>query len=102
MSGGEASYGGASLRLLISGHVQGVGYRGWLVAEARRLGITGWVRNLVDGRVEALLQGEPAMVERLVEACGDGPGGAIVRRVDRVATRNVRGEMPPTRGFEQR
>ena len=99
MSGAEAS-GGGSLRLLVSGRVQGVGYRAWLVIEARRLGVTGWVRNLVDGRVEALVQGEPAMTERLVKACAVGPVGAAVHRVDRVAT--TIDDMTPTHGFEQR
>lgn len=101
MSGLEAG-GVTSLRLLISGRVQGVGYRAWLVGEARRLGVAGWVRNLVDGRVEALLTGEPATLERLASACTDGPTFAAVSRIDRVATTIGPDEMAQTAGFEQR
>ena len=90
------------LRLLISGRVQGVGYRAWLVTEARRLGVTGWVRNLADGRVEALLQGAPAKLDRLAAACADGPPGAAVSRIDRLATTTGPDDLAATDRFEQR
>ncbi len=98
MSGVEAA---RTLRLLISGRVQGVGYRAWLVTEARGLDVAGWVRNLADGRVEALLQGEAATLERLAAACAEGPRGAVVSRIDRLATAGL-DDMPSTAGFEQR
>jgi acylphosphatase len=69
-------------RLEISGRVQGVGYRDWLVAAAQRLGLTGWVRNRRDGSVEAHAQGERTLVERLVEQCRRGPAAADVAAVD--------------------
>ncbi|MDT7953082.1 MAG: acylphosphatase [Acetobacteraceae bacterium] len=65
-------------RLRIAGLVQGVGYRDWMVRQANRLGITGWVRNRGDGTVEALVDGDTAAVEELLRACRRGPPGASV------------------------
>jgi acylphosphatase len=68
-------------RLFISGRVQGVGFR-WFVQEtAAREGVTGWVRNLADGRVEAYVEGESDSVERVERALRQGPGGARVQNV---------------------
>ena len=72
----------AALRLLISGRVQGVWFRGSMQAEARRLGLSGWARNLADGRVEALVEGEAAAVEALRNWTACGPAGARVESVD--------------------
>ena len=68
-------------RLVIAGRVQGVGYRVWMVGEAVRLGVSGWVRNSADGGVEALVHGDPAAVEELLRACRLGPAGASVRSI---------------------
>jgi len=65
-------------RLSISGQVQGVGFRAWMVREAVKLGISGWVRNRGDGTVEALVHGDPAAVEELSRACRLGPPAAVV------------------------
>lgn len=62
----------------IKGRVQGVWYRGWTVETARALGLDGWVRNRSDGSVEAVFQGPPAAVNRMIEACHDGPPAARV------------------------
>lgn len=67
--------------LSISGLVQGVGYRWATVAEARRLGLAGWVRNRMDGSVEAVVQGPPEAVRGLIEWAHRGPPGAMVRQV---------------------
>lgn len=69
------------LRLRITGRVQGVWYRGATEAEARRLSVDGWVRNLSDGSVEALIEGERPAVRALADWCRQGPPGAHVRDV---------------------
>jgi acylphosphatase len=66
----------------VSGRVQGVWYRDSCRAEARRLGVAGWVRNLRDGRVEAVFEGEPDAVEAMVSWCHEGPPHALVTRVE--------------------
>jgi acylphosphatase len=68
-------------RLAIHGRVQGVGFRWSLCAEAKALGLTGWVRNRRDGSVEAVLCGPPAAVEALTAWAYRGPPGARVERV---------------------
>ena len=65
-------------RFLISGRVQGVGYRYFAREVAVREGVTGWVRNLSDGRVEARVEGEVEAVTRVERALRSGPGGARV------------------------
>ena len=69
-------------RVLVAGRVQGVGFRWAVEDEARDAGVTGWVRNLPDGRVEAVFEGEEESVRRMVGICRRGPA---VARVDDVA-----------------
>lgn len=66
----------------MSGRVQGVFFRSSTRGKALRLGITGWVRNLRDGRVEALFEGDSNKVDEVIEFCQKGPPSAIVEKVD--------------------
>jgi acylphosphatase len=85
-----------SVRLHIKGHVQGVFYRAWTVEQARARGLTGWVRNLRDGSVEALFSGDGAQVDDMVRACTQGPPAA------RVADITLHADHPPVEdGFHQ-
>ena len=70
-----------SVRLRISGRVQGVGYRAWAMDTGRRLGLRGWVRNRADGSVEALVTGDEDTVAAMIEVCREGPDAARVAEV---------------------
>ena len=86
-----------TLRLRIRGRVQGVGYRASMADAARRVGVHGWVRNRLDGSVEALVSGAPAAVQQLLDWARRGPPAARVDALD------CEGDIAPrTRGFEQR
>ena len=69
-------------RLTIKGRVQGVGYRDWAMMTGRQLGLAGWVRNLSDGAVEALIVGDETAVGTMIEACRKGPAMARVEAID--------------------
>ena len=83
--------------LIISGRVQGVFYRNWTVATARTLGLAGWVRNRLNGDVEALVQGDPAAVAHFVTLAWQGPPAA---RVDAIA--QTPADIGEFDGFAQR
>ena len=70
------------VRLQIAGVVQGVSFRWSMQREARRLGVSGWVRNRRDGSVEALAEAEEPVLQQLLVWSHDGPPGAVVARVD--------------------
>ncbi len=69
---------GAIRRVIIRGHVQGVGYRAWVEYRAREAGLHGWVRNRRDGSVEALFAGTEKIVNDIVLSCRQGPPSARV------------------------
>jgi acylphosphatase len=75
-------------RVYVAGKVQGVFFRWYTRDEAVRLGVKGWVRNLPDGRVEAVFEGEKEAVEHMIEFCKRGPPAAEVENVE------VRWEAP--------
>lgn len=70
------------VRVLISGRVQGVFFRAYTRETAMALNLTGWVRNLSDGRVEAVFEGEDGKVDAMLEWCKQGPPYAVVRDVE--------------------
>jgi acylphosphatase len=69
-------------RVVVHGRVQGVFFRDSVRRQALQRGVSGWVRNNPHGTVEAVLEGDPEDVERLVELCRAGPRGAVVDHVD--------------------
>ena len=77
----------------ISGRVQGVFYRSSTKSQAMRMGLTGWVRNLPDGRVELVVEGPPNAVDELLQWCYKGPDYS---RVDRIEVQ----EEIPTKEFD--
>lgn len=68
--------------LVITGRVQGVFYRNWTVQTASALGLTGWVRNRVDGSVEAVVEGDEEAVEQFIALARQGPPAARVSAID--------------------
>jgi acylphosphatase len=82
-----------AVHVRITGRVQGVGYRAWTVDEARRRGLSGWVRNLADGDVEAVFSGPKADVEAMIAACKRGPSLARVGHVMVEAVEPVSGSF---------
>lgn len=85
-----------AIHCIIHGRVQGVGYRSWTVKNARKLGLTGWVKNTTDGTVEALFCGDTNAVEAMIEGCADGPLAAKVNRIERKLS-----DVPPPTTFLQ-
>jgi len=71
-----------SVRLIITGKVQGVWYRGWTVEQATKLGLDGWVRNRADGTVEALMVGQEPQVDQMITLCWQGPKFSKVLEID--------------------
>ncbi len=68
--------------LIISGKVQGVGFRYWLKTSAVQKKIFGWTRNLKSGEVEALLVGEKEIINELIKECDLGPPDSIVENIE--------------------
>lgn len=91
----------ATRRLVVTGKVQGVGYRDALQAAARARGVTGWVRNRRDGSVEAILQGTPQAIEAVIVWARRGPPLARVASLQVGAPENDRDDLPCS-DFERR
>ncbi len=72
----------ARCHVFVSGKVQGVFFRANTRDLALLLGINGFVRNLPDGRVEAVFEGDKEKIEKMIEFCKEGPPGAIVEKID--------------------
>jgi len=84
-------------RMIVRGHVHGVGFRVSVARAAQSRGVDGWARNRADGSVEVVLEGEAEPVESLVRFCGDGPRSAWVVEVETFVE-----EPEGLRGFEIR
>ena len=80
------------VHIYVSGLVQGVFFRQYTKQKAQRLGVSGWVRNLPDGRVEAVFEGNESEVKEMVEICKKGPSNAKVENVE-VAWEVFKGEF---------
>lgn len=76
-------------RVLVSGLVQGVFYRTWTQDKAYSLGLSGWVRNLWDGRVEAIFIGDKETVEEMINQLFQGPPASSVEKVEIVKKEKV-------------
>lgn len=72
----------ARAHVFVTGDVQGVFFRSSARTQASLLGVSGWAKNTMDGRLEAVFEGEKDLVERMVEFCRQGPAGAVVVDVD--------------------
>ena len=83
-----------TLRVAITGRVQGVWYRAWTIEQATARGLNGWVRNRRDGSVEALFSGAADKVDDMVKACHRGPKMAQVDGVE-----SFDAEAPGQAGF---
>jgi len=87
-----------TIRVVISGRVQGVWYRGWTVSEANAASLDGWVRNRSDGTVEAVFSGPLERVDAMIEACRTGPPAAKVTGIECFDDTDPPGQS----GFHQR
>ncbi len=87
-----------SLHCLISGKVQGVGFRAWTKDIAEKMGVKGWVRNLNDGRVEVIAQGDPQVLEEFKAKLAQGP---VYSRVEDISCEYIDYEKEHTK-FELR
>ncbi len=85
-------------RVIISGRVQGVNFRSYTIRTAEGLGLAGRVRNLPDGRVEAIIEGEEPKVRDMIESLEKGPPGSKVENID-IEKEKYRGEFW---GFKRR
>ncbi|MGO9376918.1 MAG: acylphosphatase [Dissulfurispiraceae bacterium] len=72
----------ARAHLFISGRVQGVGLRWFVTDIASSLGLAGWAKNLTDGKVEVVFEGERGTIEAAIRHCNEGPRSAIVSGID--------------------
>jgi acylphosphatase len=91
-----------AIRLTIRGKVQGVGYRASFDAQARMLGLSGWVRNRSDGAVEALVDGDAHAIKRIVAWAQHGPALAVVSSVEQEQVDDVPNGDSISAGFTVR
>ncbi|MEX0928815.1 MAG: acylphosphatase [Balneolales bacterium] len=80
------------VNVIIKGRVQGVGYRYFVKQKAGDLELNGWVRNLKNGHVEAMFEGDPSRVQEMLKACREGPRPARVDEIE-VKENQLDGEL---------
>ena len=83
-----------TFKLRITGQVQGVGFRDWVIEEAKKLELDGWVRNRSDGSVELMISGPDKSVQAMLRVCTHGPEEAAVANID-----ILNEKIPPPKGF---
>ncbi|HEY5208580.1 MAG TPA: acylphosphatase [Stellaceae bacterium] len=83
--------------IIVTGRVQGVGFRAFVRRRAAELGLDGWVRNRRDGSVEIAAMGDPELVDQLMEQCTNGP---LLAKVEELTVRGA--EDDGTTGFHER
>ncbi len=86
-----------AIRIVMSGRVQGVGFRAWAERRARERGLSGWIRNCRDGTVEAVFAGQKSRVDQIIDLCRSGPAHARVEVLERYEA-----EAPAMPGFQIR
>jgi len=79
----------STVHLIISGSVQGIGFRSWIKHQAKDLSVTGWVKNREDGAVESIVQGDTHAIEELVRRVHLGPPLAHVTAVEKELIENA-------------
>lgn len=90
------------LRIVVRGQVQGVGFRAWTQHQAQLHGLEGWVCNLGDGSVEAMLAGPNDRIVVMLKAVREGPHGSVVAAVEEYPGTDEEFGMPARGGFEIR
>lgn len=76
-----------AVRIQVEGRVQGVGFRYFVYKNARKKGVSGWVKNLDGGRVEAHFEGSSEQIDALIALCEEGPAGAKVKQLTRQSSK---------------
>jgi acylphosphatase len=94
---GGTEEGQAAARFLVSGRVQGVGFRWWVAREAIAVGVAGWARNLADGRVEVVARGDRTALATLEQLLGRGPR---ISRVDNVEKFDAPHDLSNCKSFD--
>ena len=98
----EGAEGSVGRRVRIRGRVQGVWFRGWTSEQAKTRGLSGWVRNRVDGSVEALFIGPEPMVSAMIAACREGPPSAQVTQIEEKPYNSEEIDVDQPQGFATR
>lgn len=78
-----------TFNIVVLGRVQRVGYRGWALGTANRLGLSGWVKNINNGNVEIVIKGEEYLIKEMIQKCQKGP---VLARVDNIVVNEIKND----------